>query len=114
MAALLPPGYDMLEPFVAQWAKDTAAGRAQARSDSTEAERHAFYEAVKPQIVRALDELDQKPVTELDDAEKRLMQLMLAFPHVMMAVEVHGADEPRHAQYRSYMKITRAPADALA
>ena len=57
-------------------------------------------------------ELDQKPFENFDEQEKRLMNLMLSFAHVSLAVKQLGDAEPRHAGYRKVMKITRWPAEA--
>ena len=51
---LLPEAYAALEPFAADWAPDTAAGRAAKRSNSTAAERQIFYDAVQPIAAAAL------------------------------------------------------------
>lgn len=111
---LLPAGFEALEPFAARWAIDGSAARAQARNDSSEEERVAFFEAAKGLVGPALDLLDAKPLGALDAAEQRLMNLTLSFAHVAMAVEVHGKAEPRHAEFRKLMRITRTPADQPA
>lgn len=108
---LLPEGYEALEPFVAAWALNGSAARAQRRSDSTPEERHAFFDAAKSLVGPACDLLDQKPLTALDSKENRLMNLLLSFTHVAMAVEIQGDAEPRHAKLRSYMHITNSAAD---
>lgn len=107
----LPSGFESLEAFVETWASEDAAGRAQARMERSETERAAFYEAVQPRLPEALARLDAKPLAELDPAEERLMNLLLAFAHVAMAVEVQGEDEPRFAELSRHMHITRASAD---
>ena len=112
--SLLPPGYEALEPFVADWALDSAHARSLARTNSSPAAREAFFNAARPLTAKALAELDARPLAEHDEAEKRLMLLLLSLAHVSMAVEVHGADEPAHALWRDRMVITRAPADIPA
>jgi hypothetical protein len=112
--ALLPPGFDALEPFVDAWAIAGAAGRAQQRNDSTEAERFAFYEAAKDLAPAALDYLDRKPLPEFDDAERRLMNLILSLAHVAPTVEALGSAEAQHARDREHLKITRASSDLYA
>ena len=110
----LPKGFEALEPFVAKWAIKGMAARAQARLDSTEAERGAFFEAAKDLAAPALARLDQKPLAKLDASEKRLMDLMLSFAHVSIAVEMQGDNEPKHAKAAPRMRITRATADLNA
>lgn len=109
--ALLPARFEALEPFVGSWAVAGSANRAQRRSESTEGERLAFYEAAKDLAPAALEFLDQKALQDFDEREHRLMNLMLSLAHVALAVEAQGSDEARHAESRRYMKITRAPAD---
>jgi hypothetical protein len=111
-ATSLPAGFEALEPFVADWAIRGMAARAQARLDSCEAERVAFFEAVKELAAPALARLDQKPLSQLDASETRLMDLMLSFAHVALAVEMQAEDEPKHAKAAPLMRITRATADA--
>jgi hypothetical protein len=111
-ATSLPAGYEALKPFVASWAVPGSARRAQRRSDTSSEERLAFFNAVKPLIGPALTQLDQKKLTEFDPAEQRLMDMMLAFAHVALAIEMQGDAETRHATSRAAMVITKSPADA--
>jgi hypothetical protein len=113
MSGLLPAGYAVLEPFAAQWSVRGMNNRALARGDSTAEERQSFYDAAKDLVGPALDSLDAKPLTELDEQEQRLMALLLSFAHVALALEIQGPDEAKHAELRSYMPITLNPADAV-
>ena len=110
--SLLPPGFESLEPFAADWAVAGAANRAERRHEGSAADRAAFYEAAKARLAEALAYLDNKPLKHLDEKEQRLMNLMLSLAHISIAVEVHGPDEPKHAEFRRYLRITRASADA--
>ena len=110
----LPKGFETLEPFAARWAIKGMAARAQARLDSTEADRLSFFDAAKDFVAPALARLDHKPLAGLDDSEKRLMDLMLSFAHVSIAVEMQGENEARHANAAPMMRITRATADLNA
>lgn len=112
--SLLPEGYEALEPFAADWALPTAADRAAKRGDSTPDERKAFYDATLPLAGATLTALDAKPLEELSEQEQRLLNLLLTFAHVSLAVEVQGEAEAQHAFWRSRMQITRAPADLPA
>jgi hypothetical protein len=111
MSSELPAGFEALGPFVETWARAAANDRAIARVESTPAEREAFVEAARPLLLPALEHLDRKPPARFDEAERRLMRLMLALAHAAMAVEVQGDDEPKHARASRHMVITRAPAD---
>lgn len=112
MAALLPAGFETLEPFVARFAVAGTANRAQLRGKISVQEREAFHAAAKDLIGPALDLLDRKPLAGLDASETRLLNLALSFGHIALAVEVQGPDEDSHASLRQYMRITRSPADA--
>ncbi len=112
--SLLPQGYEALEPFVDQWAIAGTAKREQRRSESRAAERVAFFNVSKDMVDRALTELDRKPLNRFDEKDNRLMNLMLSFAHVAIAVEVQGSAEAEHARYRQHMIITRTPADVNA
>jgi hypothetical protein len=109
--AALPDGFAALEPFVARWAVEGSSRRASLRTASTAEEREAFFAAASPLLDTALDHLDQRPLYDLDAAERRLMNLMLSLAHVAMAVEIQGPDEAKSAPWRDRMQITRAPAD---
>lgn len=110
----LPAGFEALEPFAARWALHGSNARAALRGQSSEAERHAFYDAAMPLSARALDHLDSRPWGQFDPAEERLMNLMLSFAHISIAVEIQKEDEQGHAALRAHMPITRAPADEVA
>jgi hypothetical protein len=111
MSSTLPAGFEALEPFVDAWATDSSTRRAELRGEVDAAHRKAFYEAAQPLTEQALDYLDSKPLADHDASEKRLMQLMLSLAHVALAEEVHLDMEERHAQFRAFMPVTRAPSD---
>jgi len=114
MANLLPAGFESLEPFVDRFALSGTAARAARRGDSTPEERAAFHAAAQSLVGPALDLLDKQPVDALGEQEQRLLNLVLCYAHVSLAVEVQGPDEARHTGMREYMRITRSPADAFA
>ena len=111
MSAILPQGFEALEPFVERWAVAGTANRARRRSDSTADERLAFFNAGQDLIPPALELLDGKPLGQLNAQEQRLMDVVLAFAHVAIAVEVQGDAEDLHARLRDSMRIVRAAAD---
>jgi hypothetical protein len=114
MDTSLPEGFAALERFVARFAVEGTAHRAELRSAAPVEERDAFHQAARDLIGPALDLLDKKPLDALDAGEKRLLALCLSFAHVALAVELQGPDEERHAGMRQYMRITRSPADSVA
>jgi hypothetical protein len=107
----LPPGFEGLEPFAAHWAADSAAQRDRLRAESSEADRAAFYDAVVPRIQPALELLDQKSFADFDAREQCLMNLMLCFAHVSIAVEIQRDLEEQRARARRHLRITRSSAD---
>ncbi len=110
-AGLLPEGFAALEPFIDQWAVESAHARLQARLSSSEAERSAFFAAGSRLVPPALELLDSKPLQHFDAREARLMKLVLSLAHVANAVEIQKEDEPLHARGARYITITRASAD---
>jgi hypothetical protein len=110
--AVLPPGFASLEPFAQVWAVYGTAQRAALRLNRSEAERETFFAAMAPELAGALTYLDRKPLAQLDDRERRLMDLLLSFCHVAMAVEIQGDAESAHATLRQHMKIGNTSADA--
>ena len=115
MNALLPPQFEMLEPFVESWAIAGAVNRAQHRSASSESQRLDFYNAAKDVVAPALAYLDQKcdqkALNTFDENEQRLMNLILSFAHIAQAVEVQQGNEAAHARLRKALTLTRASAD---
>ena len=111
MANHLPPQFAELEPFVAHWAAAGPAARAAARDASSEEERIAFHGAMSPRIAEVLDYLDTKALSAMDRGEAALLNMALAFVHVVLAVEMQTDAEPLHCAMRSYMKFTAWPAE---
>ncbi len=114
MSVTLPAGFEVLEPYVAEWAIEGTANRDRRRGDSAEEERVAFFNAAKDLVAPALDLLDKKALGDFDEGEQRLMSLLLSFAHVALAVEMLGKAESRHARFREVMKIQKTTADADA
>jgi hypothetical protein len=110
-ATTLPPGFAALEPFVPQWSLSRTAERAARRSSSTTAERDVFFAAAAPSLDAALDYLDGRDLRSLSPEDKRLMNVVLSFAHVALAVEIQGPDETNSAPWRDRMRIDRSTAD---
>jgi len=113
MDVSLPPGYESLETYVDDWVHDSASARLACRLDSTEEQRVAFYNAIKDHVAPALEQLDEKPLAELNAKEQRLMKLVLSAVHASLAVEIQGDAEPQHARDARYICITRAPSEEI-
>lgn len=113
----LPQGFAALEPFVAYWAAPSLAERDTRRLDSTEAQRLAFYEAARDIAPAAFDYLNAKAFAAYDEADHRLLDLMLALIHVALAVEIERGEEHIHARGARLMPIVRerkAPRELIA
>jgi hypothetical protein len=111
VTGLLPPGFAALEPYIEHWIGRNAAERADLRGARPTAERDAFHAALTPLLQPGLALLDTKALANLDEAEQRLLGLLLSFVHVSLAVDIQGPDESAHTCVRSAMRIVRAPAD---
>lgn len=109
--AALPPGFAALEPFVAWWAAPSLSERDTRRLDSTEAQRLAFYDAAKELAPAALEYLDSRPFTAYDEADHRLLDLVLGLIHATLAVEIEKGEEHIHARGARRMPIVRERAD---
>lgn len=107
----LPAGFEVLQPFVETWSLPSAGERSEMRGAASAEDRKIFYTAAAEHLDAALDHLDKKPLDSFDDAEKRLMRLMLSLAHVSIAEEIQKEDEERHAMFRSHMPLIRAPSD---
>jgi hypothetical protein len=83
----LPPGFEALAPFVDDWILDNAAARMAKRQSSSMAEIRAFYDAIVPLGVAALDHLRQYRLGELPAETENLLKLMLALAEIGPAVE---------------------------
>lgn len=103
----LPSGFEMLAPFAERWAVAGMVNRSRLRTESTESERQAFYDAFKDLLSPALDYLDQKSFENFDASDQCLLLLTQSFAHVALAVEVQAGDESKHARSREHLIITR-------
>lgn len=93
----LPPGFEDLEPFVAQWALADEAQRMQARWSGTMEELTSFYNVMTPRIESILDHLDTFGSAELPPAEQRLLHIAFSLVEVANAVEVFSKPAPFNA-----------------
>lgn len=87
MSQALPKGFEALAPFVGDWVLENASARMARRQSSSMAEIRAFYDAIVPLGVEALDHLRQHKLGELALAEENLLKLMLALAEIGPAVE---------------------------
>jgi len=102
-----------------RWSPSSNSGPSKARPTATGAaaekprdQRTAFFEAAKALVPQALEELDKKPLKELDEREQRLLNLALELRpcHHGCGNARQGRSAPRRVSQGD--RITRSPADA--
>jgi hypothetical protein len=104
----LPPGFEDLEPFVADWDYPDFNERRAHRGGADMAEIRRFYDAMVPRAAAALDLIDTHPFEAMPDDVARLYRLVLALSHASMAVEVHGVARAPYAPYPDQLSVTRS------
>lgn len=107
----LPDGFAELEPFVDDWAIDSAFKRDAKRGSTSIEERQTFYDALSPRLAEVLDRLDQTPLDQHGRPERNLMLMLLSYAHVAQSIEVQGPAEDAHSRSRKRIPILTAPAD---
>jgi hypothetical protein len=90
MSNLLPPGFDTLEPYVADWVLPGSLERMEKRRTSTMEQIRPFYDAAIAAADSALAHLRGFQLGELPAEEERLLKLMLSLAEVGPAVEWFG------------------------
>lgn len=88
-AALLPPGFEALEPFLADWCKPRASQRVAQRLASSIEDLERFYAVGLAHAEAALTYLDKFDINALPERETRLLTLLLSLPEAANAVEVY-------------------------
>lgn len=89
---LLPPGFEALSPFVADWGLlETEDQRYRVRQRMSMAQLQHFYDAMTPAVSVIFDHLDQFAYGKLPGPEERLFRLALGLAEAAQAVEVVGA-----------------------
>jgi len=86
---LLPPGFETLEPFVAEWALDTQDARYEKRRNTSAEALRAFYDAMLPHIEKILDEVDRYPLGMLPESHRPLYALALSLAEIAPHVELY-------------------------
>jgi hypothetical protein len=90
---LLPPEFDDLEPFAAEWCLPTERERFARRMASSMDEMQVFYDAVFPRADAAIEYCDALPLHALPDDARRLLQLLYSL--VMVSFPVEAWRQPR-------------------
>ena len=87
-AALLPPEFADLEPFVAGWCLDSEPERYAKRLSSTMDEIQEFYDAIMPRAEAAMQYLEKLPLDDLPEDAWRLLKLLYSLIVMSFAVEI--------------------------
>lgn len=95
MASPLPEIFADLEPWL-DWAQPSELLRNRKRWSATMDESVAFYDAMHARGADALSYLDGFPLEDLDDAQRRLLDMCLALAEVSVTVEMYGEPQPRY------------------
>lgn len=106
--SVLPPQFAALEQYVGQWAVADSDTRMRRRLDSTPEQRDAFCADMLAALDDALAHLDAQPLDGFGPADEKLMELVLALPHVALAVEQQRDLEPLHAQMQAAFVVERS------
>ena len=89
-ASRLPKGFASLERWLDDWVLADSSARLDKRMRSSLEELRAFYDGMLPHAEAALAYLAQCRLGELDEAEERLLKLMLSLAEVGPAIEWYG------------------------
>jgi len=112
-APLLPKGFKTLEPLVADWVLPDSRARLEKRLTTPPATIRAFYDAMLVNAPKALSYLAERQVGELNEAEERLLKLLLSLAEMGPAVEWYGAGEyPDGFDARRFKLIEQIPDNA--
>ena len=84
---LLPKGFKSLEKWIGMWVLPDSQARTEQRHQVDYADIEAFYNDMLPKAEKALAYLREKQLGELDEAEERLLKLMLSLAEVGPSVE---------------------------
>lgn len=108
--ALLPKGFKPLEPWVADWVLEDSRARYEKRLTTPPATIRAFYDALLPHAPAALALLGQRQLGALNEAEGRLLKLLLSLAEMGPAVEWYGTGEfPDSFDGRRFRLIEQLP-----
>jgi hypothetical protein len=110
---LLPKGFKMLEPLVADWVLPDSRARLEKRLTTPPAVIRAFYDAMLEKAPKALSYLAERQLGELNEAEERLLKLLLSLAEMGPAVEWYGTGEyPDGFDARRFKLIEQMPDNA--
>jgi hypothetical protein len=90
--SILPPGFEILDPFAADWALETQDQRYVKRRNTSAEALRAFYDAMLPHIEKILDEVDRYPLGTLPESHRPLYAMALSLAEIAPHVELYRGD----------------------
>jgi hypothetical protein len=107
--ALLPPGFESLERFLAYWDRPTTEERWRQRTASSMEEIRRFYDAMLAKAPAAMAHIRQFPIDALPEPSARLMRLCLALVNASISVEMLGQPRVPYSPYPQPVRVIRGP-----
>ena len=105
--ALLPAGFDDLEPYLATWDLPNFDERRLLRGSLPMEAIQRFYDGMTVRAEAALDHLDQFSLDNMPQDTARLYRLILALAHASIAIEVTRAPHVPFASFPDDFSLTR-------
>lgn len=90
--ALLPAGFEALEPFVAEWALPTQIERERRRRSAPPEATRTFYDAMVAHMEAAIGHLNGFDLHAMPEPERRLLSLTLSLAEIAPHVELYRGD----------------------
>lgn len=90
---MLPNGFEILEPHVANWVLADTIARIEKRRTSSIQEIREFYDAMLPLAEPALDYLRGFTLGALPPEGERLLKLMLSLAEIAPAIEWYNSPD---------------------
>jgi hypothetical protein len=113
VSAVLPIGFDDLEPFAQPWVSfEDMQARYRHRQDIAFEDLQTFYSTVAPRLGEILAHLDTFGAGPLPPAEERLFRLVLGLVEAAEAVEFFGRSRLPRAPYPHVVPVGRVGVDA--
>jgi hypothetical protein len=94
---LLPTAFAELEGYARVWCLATETERWNARTSSSMAAMHRFYDAFFPRLEEAIDYCDKFALDDLPDDALNLLYMIYSLIMVAMAVEIMHQPVPTDA-----------------
>lgn len=90
---LLPPGFESLEPLIAEWVLPDSVARSDKRQASTIEELRRFYDAMLPHAENALAYLRTFSLGAMPPECETLLKLLLSLAEIGPAIEWYNSPQ---------------------